>query len=123
MADKEKKVFTGKFEDIIIMNREQLKEHLVEYGNQEAFKKIARSKVQQKRHHTIQKPMKYDPKHPEKYNPEKMTWQKDMSRPPYYVEKPISFMEAKAEYCYQVLGFARPEKKSKTPWADDFANL
>ena len=119
----EKKVFEGTFADIIVMNRDELKAHLVKYGNQEAFKKIARSKVQQMKHHTIQKPMKFDAKHPEKYNPEKMTWQKDLSRPPYFVEKPISFMEAKAEYCYQVLGMPRPEKKSKGVWADDFMNL
>ena len=120
----EKKVYEGTFEDIIKMTKEEFIQHLVDFGNQEAFKKIAKRKVEHKKYHRIQKPMKFDAKKPDKFNPEKMTWQKDTTRPPITVKEQITFMEAKAAYCYEVLKMPKPVKKEKEPtWLDDIANL
>ena len=123
MADK--KVYNGTFEDIIKMTKEKFEAHLIEYGNVEAFKqKVLSKKYPRKQHQRIQKPMKYDSKNPDNYNPEKMTWQKDNTRPTTTVMEKPTFMKAKAEYCYVVLGMPRPEKKEKkSTWYDDFMNM
>lgn len=101
------------FNAIMAMNEDAFHDFVIANGHAEQIKKIAVRYTEQKVYPKVLKPMKFDKKHPERYNPDKLTYQADRSKKPTVVVKPITFFEIKSCYCEEVLLLAKVEKEPK----------
>ena len=110
------------FNAIMAMDEEAFHSFVDAHGHAENIKLIAVRYTEQKVYPKVLKPMKYDSKHPERYNPDKLTYQADKTKTPTIVQKPITFFEIKSAYCEEVLGLQKVVKEKKETFRDRIKN-
>ena len=114
-----KKTYT--FEEIMDMKEAPFIALVKELGKMADLDEIAGRTTPQKVYPRVLKPMKYDKKHPENYDPNKMTYQADKTKKPTIKQKPITFFEVKTCFAKEVLGLTVKVKKSNPTFRDRIA--